>query len=104
MLYAVDDLAVRTRLARLIADRDLMGQAAYDAIAKESVKDRHGGRPVKAPALLALIRAARIWKRAKEAGAFAEASLEGFDPATRKAVREEGRTLAAAILELVKDV
>ena len=55
-LYFVDDLAKRTRLAHLIAEKKLQGSAARAAIAKESVKETRGGGHAARPAGLRVVR------------------------------------------------
>jgi hypothetical protein len=103
-VYFVDDLAVRGRLAKLIAEGKLEGDAASDAIAEETVKVSHGGRPPRAAAVRVLRRIARILQIAKEKHELDARALRGLKGAeigdARMAIAELRGILDEAEAEL----
>ncbi len=104
LLYQVDNLAVRRRLAQQIMDGVLYGMAAREAILREARKARGGGRPVGAGAKRAFDGVKRILERFKKRHDFDRAKLRTMDEATARATVEEGEEAAEVILGVVSDI
>ncbi len=98
MLYSVDDLRVRRRLAQQIFDGKLEGEEAKAAIEKESKKEQHGGQPARSAAARAMGKIERIIEWAKGEGAFEAAELEGVKEREARKVLKELRE-AIEVLE-----
>ncbi len=99
-LYSVDNLAVRKGLAARIASRKLRGKAAWAAIAKETVRERHGGREPRAEALRVISRVKKILTEAKAKHQFDRRRLGALEGEAE----QELRAAVAACREVLDEV
>lgn len=104
VLYSVDDLRVRWRLAERIASGELSGRAAKAAIARESKKESHGGRPARSPVEKAVADLEAVVQGARDKRVFDAARLRRVKDSVAAPLAGRLRQLAGELMSVADEL